>query len=382
MAAPGLIRRILRWCLATALVLLVLTGGYLGYVAVRRARPVTLPAPTGRYPVGRRIVDWTDQSRTDPLAPRSGQPRRLSVWLWYPAAAGRAGHPAPYAPGAWGQLHLPSLPGLGETSFGAVRTHSLDGAPIAAGHFPTVVLEPGLGFAAPQYTTLAENLASHGYLVAGVTPTYSANLTVLSGHPVPATAAGDPPFDGDNLHTPASQETADRLVGIWAADARFTAAQVKAEYAEYVDAARVGYLGHSFGGAAALEACRTDPGCSAAVDLDGTQFGPVAKAGLRKPMMILASQDSCAAGTCQPRNAADRADRDTARTMLAAGTAPCQCQQLAGLQHFNFSDYAAYYLAAPLRHLLALGPVDGKRGLRRVNATLSAFLGRVMPVTS
>ncbi|MCW2904066.1 MAG: uncharacterized protein JWO67_6331, partial [Streptosporangiaceae bacterium] len=61
-----------------------------------------------------------------------------------------------------------------------------------------------LGFAAPQYTTLAENLASHGYLVAGVTPTYSANLTVLHGHTLHATTAGNPPaFDAADC-TPAA----------------------------------------------------------------------------------------------------------------------------------------------------------------------------------
>ncbi|MGH3430053.1 MAG: hypothetical protein ACRD3Q_12985, partial [Terriglobales bacterium] len=52
--------------------------------------------------------------------------------------------------------------GLGETRFGAIRTQSLVDAPVAAGKFPLVVLEPGLGFSAPQYTTIAENLASRG----------------------------------------------------------------------------------------------------------------------------------------------------------------------------------------------------------------------------
>ncbi|VVJ24906.1 lipase (secreted protein) [Amycolatopsis camponoti] len=60
-----------------------------------------------------------------------------------------------------------------------------------------MVLLPGLGFAAPQYTTIAEDLASQGYLVTGVTPTYSANLTLVGGAPVPADEAGNPAaFDG------------------------------------------------------------------------------------------------------------------------------------------------------------------------------------------
>lgn len=53
------------------LVLVVALGGYVGYVAIRAAQPVNLPTPTGPYPVGRIIVEWTDHARTDPLAPSS-----------------------------------------------------------------------------------------------------------------------------------------------------------------------------------------------------------------------------------------------------------------------------------------------------------------------
>src|SRR5207248_1905263 len=105
-----------------------------------------------------------------------------------------------------------------------VHDHAFADAPVLTGRFPVIVLEPGLGFAVPQYTTIAENLASQGYLVAGVTPTYSANLTVLNGYAVSATAAGDPQ-DSD---APAARPTDDRLVDVWAADARFAAAQATA----------------------------------------------------------------------------------------------------------------------------------------------------------
>ncbi|WP_410672265.1 hypothetical protein [Amycolatopsis sp. cmx-4-68] len=126
--------------------------------------------------------------------------------------------------------------------FDAVRDHAFTDVPVAANQFPVVVLAPGMGFAAPQYTRLAENLASHGY-----------------------------------------------LVDIWAADDRFAAARVatldsSGRFAGHVDAARTIYLGHSFGGAAALEACSADPHCAGAADLDGTQYGTVVHTGLTKPI--------------------------------------------------------------------------------------------------
>lgn len=385
------LRRSLRILLLLLVVMVLVLGGYIGYVAIRSAQPVTLPPPTGPFPVGRTVVDWTDHSRTDPLAPHPGLARELSVWLWYPASPGPGAQPAPYAPGAWAALHLGGVAGLAETGFDNVRVHAFADVPVAAGRFPVVVLEPGLGFAAPQYTTVAENLASHGYLVAGVTPTYSANLTVLNGQTVSASEAGNPPaFDNADLHAGQAQTAGDRLIDVWAADARFAAAQTAAldtggRFAGHVDSAATVYFGHSFGGAAALEACRSDQHCAGAVDLDGTQYGSVVHTGLDRPMLLVGSENSCVTGTCQPSDPADQSSRDTARALLAASKGPIWCYQLDGAEHFNFSDYGSYYLAAPLRSQLALGAIDGDDALAITDAYLAAFVehvarGRVEPL--
>lgn len=368
--------------LLLVVVLVLATGGYLGYVAIRRAQTVTLPAPTGPYPVGRTEFDWTDHSRGDPLAPRPGLPRELAVWLWYPAPPHTGGPVGPYLPGDWAQLHIGGLPGLGESSFGAVRGHSLDGVPVAAGRYPVVVFEPGLGLSAPQYTTLAENLASHGYLVAGITPTYSANLTVVHGQVVHSTPAGNPPTLGTG-DTAQTEATGDRLLDVWTQDARFAETQMvtldhAGPFAGHVDVTRTVYIGHSFGGAAALEACRTDPHCVGAADLDGTQYGPVVQRGLDKSMLLMASQNSCVTGTCQAATAVERANVASARALLAASTGPTWCYEIDGALHFNFSDYAAYYLAAPIRAQVPLGTIDGDLGLQITNAYLSAFVDHVV----
>ncbi|MVU78329.1 alpha/beta hydrolase [Nocardia sp. ET3-3] len=357
---------------------MVTVVGYIGYVAVRRGQQITLPAPTGPYAVGRTTVDWTDDTRADPLAPRPGMPRELSVWLWYPAAPDPGAAPAPYAPGAWSGLHVSGLPGLGETGFDHVRVHAVADAPVAVGRFPVVVLEPGLGLAAPQYTTLAENLASHGYLVAGITPTYSAKLTVLNGRAVAATSAGNPQ-DSD---TAAMRAVDDRLVGVWAADDRFVATELAGldatgRFAGHIDAATTVYLGHSFGGAAALQACHDDVRCVGAADLDGTQFGDVVGSGLAKPMMLLASQSSCVTGICRPGNASEQAAHDAAHTLLTASTGPVWSYRLNGSEHFNFSDYGAYYLALPLRSAVGLGSIDGDVALTITDAYLVAFVDQV-----
>jgi dienelactone hydrolase len=338
--------RLKRVVAATAAAVVLLTGAYAGFLAHRSRQPVSM-APAGPYPVGRAVHDLADRSRTDELAPVGGNPRVLSVWLWYPAAApGRVR--SDYAPGPWAGLHRF---GWAQTGFSKVDTGTYDDAPLAAGTFPLVVLMPGLGFAAPQYTALAAGLAARGYLVAGVTPTYSANLSVISGRPVRASAAGNP----SDLDGPRG----DRLVAVWAADARFAAGQVGVLLGAHVDRTRVIYAGHSFGGAAALEACRQDTRCAGAADLDGTPFGPVVTEGLHRPALLLSS------GT-------DGVDQDPAAHTLAGTSGGwVRAYTIAAARHFDFTDYARYWLAAPVRKLLPLGD---RRTLGTTLDYLAAFL--------
>lgn len=369
------LRRTLTAALVLGLALLVLAGGYAGFAAVRHTQPVALPAPTGRYPVGRAAFTWTDNHRTDPLAPRPSTRRTLSVWLWYPAGPHGHGRRTSYAPGAWAGLHFPGIAGIGETSFASIRTHSWAEAPVADGRFPVVVLEPGMGLAAPQYTTLAETIASHGYLVAGVTPTYSANLTVLRQHAVHSTPAGNP----SHFTTAAGN----RLIPTWAADARFAATRVAAlgrrgRFSGHVASRTTAYVGHSFGGASSIQACATDVHCAGAVDLDGTPFGAVVHHGLHAPLMIIGADGSCTTGTCHPTDAVERGIRASARSLLAASTGPTWCYRIDGAKHFNFTDYAAYYLAQPLRSLVPLGSIDGRRGLSIADTYVTAFLDHVI----
>ncbi|WP_207786202.1 alpha/beta hydrolase family protein, partial [Micromonospora globispora] len=363
-------RRLAKALVAVPLALVLAIVGTVAYLGVRHVLLRQLPAPTGPYRVGRTAFDWTDTGRVDPFAPEPGRHRELSVWVWYPAPAGTSGRPAPYAPGHWARM---LQFGILANRLDAVRTHSLAGAPVAAGRFPLVVLEPGMGLAAPQFSTLAEDLASHGYVVAGVTPTYSANVTVLHGHPVGRSTAGNP----QDL----SRANLDRLVAVWAADARFVAGRMAATggpLAGHVDASRVAYVGHSFGGAASLQACHDDRRCVGAVDMDGTPYGTVVHQGLAAPLMLLGTSGDCLAGACHPTDAVHR-DIDTAsRTLRAASTSQSFRYEITGAEHFNFTDYGAYYIPTPLHGLAQLGPINCDRGLVVVSAYVTAFADHVL----
>ncbi|HEV7172596.1 hypothetical protein [Pedococcus sp.] len=341
-------------------------GAYAGLVAWRSEAAVDLPHPAGGYPVGR-----VEDTATD--AGRGG--RQLSIWTWYPAVAG-TGKVAAYAPGQWGGLAI-GLP-LGETKLDRVHDAAREQATPAPGRFPVVVLLPGLGFAAPQYAVLAEDLASRGYLVVGVTPTGSANLTVLDGRPIGPTAEGNPSdFAGEQ--TAHDRAIAQRLLAVWVGDARFaadTAASLteSSTLAANVDRSRLAYLGHSFGGTTALQACHDDSSCKAAINLDGALFGSAATGGLKVPTLLLGHDGSCITGDCHPASPADRADVVAARGYGSASTGPVRRATLPGTGHLNFSDDGIYYWAGPLRALLGLGSADGSRVLARTGALIAGTL--------
>ncbi|MFG1912027.1 alpha/beta hydrolase family protein [Kribbella sp. NPDC048928] len=358
--------------------LLVVCGWYVLVVGLLSSRSTDTPALSGPYKVGRTSFEWADSSRTDPLDAEHG-PRRLAVWLWYPAPGSAQGKALTYTPGLWSRLAFGKPVSWFESDFSRIKIHAISGAPVAGGPFPVVVLEPGMGFSAPQYTVLAESLASRGYIVAGLTPTYSANVTVLGGQVVGRNAQGNPPELG--AHTGTAQQTGDRLATEWAADAHFVADQVTTLGTTGQFAGKVGskvtYVGHSFGGASSLEACRTDQRCAGAVDLDGTQFGAVVGKGLQAPFLMLGSEDSCITGTCGPVGHDAGGEVETAAMLLKASTSQRWLVTVSGAHHLNFTDYSTYFVAPPLRGLLGLGSINGKRLLAIQDDYVATFLDHV-----
>ena len=366
-------RRIRTGIVILVLVALLGGAGYVGWIMVKRSEPVSLPEPSGTFQVGRRAYEWTDTPRRDPY---SNGPRKLSVWLWYPVAKGVTGRKVEYAPGLWQGMHLKAPLALFQGPFDTLQDRALDRVAIAPGRFPVVVLMPGMGLSAPMYASLAEDLASHGYLVAGVTPTYSANLTVLDGQAIASKKEANPSNLGDSSEQ--AQTVGDHLVGMWAADARFAAATLAKQLPNSVQTAfGPSYVGHSFGGAAALEACRLDQRCAAAIDLDGNQFGDVVTKGVRAPIMLLGADDSCITSVCGP-DAKNDTDRDRALSLLKASTGTAWCATVPGARHFNFTDYGAYYLAYPLRKFLPLGSVGPRHALTVTSGYVTTFLSHAL----
>ncbi|HEY7420054.1 MAG TPA: hypothetical protein VH593_33055, partial [Ktedonobacteraceae bacterium] len=291
-----------------------------------------------------------------------------------PATRVPGAQPAPYLPSKWGELMDQQHGLIGQQliqNHDSIKTHSLDHAPLATNvmRYPVLIFEPGLGNIPTQYTTLIEDIVSHGYAVFAITPTYSSDVVVFpDGRVVDATLAGKPETDAE------VQATGSQLISTWSKDVIFVMNQLDKLnttsgniFNGHLDLARLGVFGHSFGGATAAQVCHMDARCKAGIDIDGDLFGDVVQTGLDKPFMVMQH----GIGACSDSNC--RSFQQEVQAILH--TVPHGASYHIGVkdtQHFNFSDYAVY--SSPLLQVLGLlGSIDGTRGLQITRAYVRAF---------
>jgi predicted dienelactone hydrolase len=378
-----LLKRLVKLGALALLGLILAFAAFLGYLAISRNAPLQLPPPGGSYPVGRIELDWVDSSRPDPLAAKGNSPRELVVWIWYPAAqAGKT--PAPYLPANWVQARDADQ-GIGvlvESSFSRIRTNSYEGVPLAAspGAFPTLVVEPGMGPMATDYTALAENLASNGYIVAAINPTGTANWMVFPDGRVAARSPnGTIP---DNATPTQADADASRILAVWAQDVTFVMdrlaslnADPASPFHSRLDLDHIGVWGHSFGGATAIAVCQKDARCKAGVDMDGTPFGEERQAPVPTPFIFLSEDYTRGCDeNCQLM-------RQVYEHIQPGGG---YWISVAGAGHFNFSDlpYRQNPAVRPLFRLAGFeGSIRPERGLEITNAYLSAFFDQYLKGT-
>jgi len=319
---------------------------FVGFSAVMRLQSVALPAPAGPAPVGRTEIALNDTARVDPFF-TDGRTRELAVWIWYPTVEGASGALAPYVPAAWAPLVNQEVPSFLSQDLTAVRTNAIENAALE-GRPPAVVLMPGLGEPVASYSALAEELASHGYAVIGINPTGSIDVVFPDGHIVGATPSGSV----NEMVIDRWYDSAARVANVWAADAEFVVRTLAASppHIGALDFDNTAYIGHSMGGVAAFEACRQDPTCGAAVDMDGTLWTDVRETGLEAPSLLLQADQS---GECDAF--CERAAPDFDRVMAAENA---ERFAIAGSRHMNYSELGLMWGPA---NAIVLGTIDPDR---------------------
>jgi dienelactone hydrolase len=248
-----------------------------------------LPEPTGSYPVGITSLWLTDTSRPDPWVAEETA-RELMISLWYPAAQ-PGGRRAQYMTPAESELQLTSrgITGVPADVLSMTRTNAVsDAAPAGSERScPLVMLSPGFTNPRSALTGLAEDLASHGYVVAGVDHTYESFGTA---------------FPDGRVTTGLARKTRRPGSGFWekvvagrAADVSFvigelTGADPAWPGAGLIDPSRIAMAGHSIGGATAIAALLADARLRAGIDMDGATYAPIPGPGLSRPFLFLGKQ--------------------------------------------------------------------------------------------
>ncbi|MGW7444646.1 alpha/beta hydrolase family protein [Kitasatospora sp. NPDC054795] len=242
-----------------------------------------LPAPTGPHPVGTALLYLTDATRADAWAP-APRPRELRARLWYPAAPGARGPYAPWmSPAETAHLQAAYF-AVPDARLAWPTTHARPDAPAdRSRRHPVVLNSHGSGADSAFNTALAEELASHGHVVAAVDHTYDAGEVEFPGHRLEVR---------DKARVQAMTDA--EIVAYRAADARclldrLESGPLPAGLHTALDLDAVGMFGHSMGGATTAQALHDDPRIRAGAVLDGPLFGTSATADQERPLLLMAS---------------------------------------------------------------------------------------------
>jgi predicted dienelactone hydrolase len=253
--------------------------------AMAQQRVLAAPRPTGANEVGTRELYLIDSGRANPYV-ANGSPRELMVRFWYPtatnagnAACARADYTSPQT---W--KYLGTLLGI---TLPQVLTNSCRNAPIAAGPHPVVFLSHGFTGTSTDYTFLAEDLASRGYVVAAIDHTYEATAVAFPDGRLEKSVLGS--YLTNDWHSDSG--TLGFAVAVRLADLRFVLGKLTAlnsgrdsGFTGSLDLSRIAIVGHSLGGLTVLRALESEPRFKAGVLLDAV-VPPHLAAPLKQPVL-------------------------------------------------------------------------------------------------
>lgn len=237
------------------------------------------PRPTGPYAVGRCDRWLTDPSRRNRFLVSTNSSFRVEIW--YPASPQAGAWPAPFNEEA---LLRAEAWWSGWTDVSChFKDHALAKAGLAPGEasFPVILLSHGHGGLRDDLLEKAGELASHGFIV--IAPDHpDANVIVFPDGACVWRDKGIPYTSESGLRDRVRDFgfIMDELARWAASDPMF---------AGRLDLNRTAAVGFSWGGATALEFCRTELRCRATVALDSGGFATpeLPEMGLQKPSLTI-----------------------------------------------------------------------------------------------
>lgn len=374
------IRLLIKYLFRSALALVIIIAIALFSFWVEIHTEIALPKPTGKYEVGRTTFHWVDTSRVDSLSPPPYSKRELIVWVWYPASVLNTDTIVPYDRAPWEKEPVEQGNLLFSLIFARdgskINAHSFLNAQLTdkQAKFPVLIMKSGIGTLATDYTTLAEDIASQGYIIVGSDAPYSTfSIMMPDGRVINRTHEGNP---GETASmTSESTKLFNRLIAIWTDDARFVlnkleqinSADTSSKFFNRLDTNSIGIFGHSFGGATAAQFCSVEPRCKAGVNLDGSPYGSVIENGIDKPFMFLLADH------VKETDPISMKIKSNIKSIYNSISADRYWLYLMGSQHFNFSDIPYQKEWLIMRISGATGSIGRRQGTELINSTVLNF---------
>ncbi len=235
---------------------------------------IQLPRPTGSYNVGVRTHFLKDISRYY----NNEKNRPLLVQLYYPAIEIQKEYP-PYLSDTMHLykeklVHTSNILPEDLEYLDRISDWAMPDTPIDEENspFPVLFFSHGFFMAAQLYSSLIEEMASHGYVVVAINHTDAC-------WPVMFPDGSSPEILPELANVFSNKErsclqTFDMAQEIWLKDIEFVLYWLRNQpLTKSLDFPRMGIFGHSFGGSTATEAVRQNNDFKAMVNLDGMLFG-------------------------------------------------------------------------------------------------------------
>jgi dienelactone hydrolase len=294
--------------------------------------------------------------------------RAVQAQIWYPAeATPDDAEQAPYlgrseaeanavAEGVADFLGIPRFLFDGQV---VARTNAVRDAPVASGEerFPVVVFSPGGGMGRTTNTAWAEDLASHGYVVAALDHPYDSTVVVFADGRTVRRAERSSRSEAEALRS------SEELAAVKARDlgsalthlGRLDRGDVESVLAGRLDTDRAAVVGMSAGVGGAFHAARADERFSAVIALDGRPYdgdpGPY-----DQPALALTSQIGLEDNPTYLPRLAEALERSTTTGYMLT---------IPGTAHATFTDAPLWM--PPVPSLVGtLGRTEGNRIITEV----------------
>lgn len=235
---------------------------------------------------------------------------------------------------------------------------------------------PGFGATPKQYSLQLEQLASHGYVVVGINPTYETPVLLPDGRLITQSTTFVSSADKQTEHRTFVQATSIRAKDVSFVLNELGRINVKDPqglFSERLNLTHVGVFGHSLGGSTAVEAMRLERRIKAGISMDGGEYGELfklaSKERLDRPFVVMSQEKQ----EFHNRLLYQRLRNDAYSLTIK------------GSKHNTFGDYgltlplfSAYSTQKEPPIKQTLGSIEPQRAAKIINAYTLAFFNKYL----